>query len=272
MWDFLFYLLFGLVVTSSAAIAGVLLVFCFLIVPAIIGSLFSGRPAVALAIGWAAGVAASAAGLWSSFAWDLPAGAALIIAFAAVLLFAGALRALAMVPAALRLRRLSLLGRAACAGTLAVTAAAMLWLIALPRADQPVVSFVEHIAGVGPDRFLTADERLRLAQAATSARLKHSQADASTMQERQARWQGDSLSDDAIRQLGSYQQAFNEMARGDDFVARELIVRAREREREREAPFLLALSVVGLVSLLRPQWTAWILARSFRRRRLSQRT
>src|SRR3954447_24200612 len=49
LWDFVFYATFGLVVTSSVALAGVLLVFSFLIIPAVIGSLFSPRIGVALA-------------------------------------------------------------------------------------------------------------------------------------------------------------------------------------------------------------------------------
>src|SRR5712691_4220917 len=53
-WDLVFYLSFGVVVTSSVGTAGVLLVFCFLIVPALIGSLFSPHIGAALAIGWAA--------------------------------------------------------------------------------------------------------------------------------------------------------------------------------------------------------------------------
>ena len=59
LWDFVFYATFGLVVTSSVALAGVLLVFSFLIIPAVIGSLFSPRIGVALAVGWSAGIAAS---------------------------------------------------------------------------------------------------------------------------------------------------------------------------------------------------------------------
>jgi len=55
VWDLIFYLSFGLVVTSSVSVAGVLLVFCFLIVPALVGSLFSSHIGVALVIGWAAG-------------------------------------------------------------------------------------------------------------------------------------------------------------------------------------------------------------------------
>src|SRR5215212_4858984 len=69
-WDFAFYCTFGLVVTSSVALAGVLLVFSFLIIPAVIGSLFSERIGVALTVGWGAGVAASLLGFAASITFD----------------------------------------------------------------------------------------------------------------------------------------------------------------------------------------------------------
>ena len=59
-WDFLFYVSFGFVVTSSVAIAGVLLVFCFLIVPSVTAMLFAERLGPRLAIGWAMGAVVSA--------------------------------------------------------------------------------------------------------------------------------------------------------------------------------------------------------------------
>src|SRR5215471_933114 len=84
-WDLVFYLSFGVVVTSSVGVAGVLLVFCFLIVPALIGNLFSSHIGVALVIGWIAGAAASAAGIFGSFLLDAPTGAVTVVTFAAVL-------------------------------------------------------------------------------------------------------------------------------------------------------------------------------------------
>ncbi|MEJ8840659.1 metal ABC transporter permease [Ramlibacter sp. AN1133] len=245
-WDFLFYLLFGLVVASSVTIAGVLLVFCFLIIPSIIGALFSAKPAVSFLAGWIAGVAASAAGLAASFAWDLPAGAALVISFASVLMAACALRSLVLLAPAQGARHLRRLLRAACAGGFAVAIAASAWLVAAPHAEQPVIELLERLAGTGPERFLSADERRAYRQAAASAREKHTQAERMVWQERQARWQGEGLSDEAVVGLGTFQQAFNEMARGEDFVVRELTNRAREREREREAPLVLAACVLGL--------------------------
>src|SRR5213079_1517742 len=88
-WEFLFYSTFGMVVTSSVALAGVLLVFSFLIIPATIGVLFSDTLARQLAIGWFAGAVISAAGLAVSFTFDLPTGATMVCAFGAALAIAG---------------------------------------------------------------------------------------------------------------------------------------------------------------------------------------
>jgi zinc/manganese transport system permease protein len=85
-WDFLFYASFGFVVTSSVAIAGVLLVFSFLIVPSVAAMLFAERIGVRLAIGWTMGVIVSAVGVWISFTLDLPTGAAIVATFGAALL------------------------------------------------------------------------------------------------------------------------------------------------------------------------------------------
>src|SRR3954453_14186808 len=81
IWEFIFYATFGMVLTSSVAIAGVLLVFSFLIIPAAIGVMFASSLARQLGIGWVAGTATSAAGLAASFAFDLPTGAAMVCAF-----------------------------------------------------------------------------------------------------------------------------------------------------------------------------------------------
>jgi zinc/manganese transport system permease protein len=94
-WDFLFYVSFGFVVTSSVAIAGVLLVFSFLIVPSVGAMLFSERLGVRLAIGWTMGAAVSAGGVALSFAIDLPTGATIVATFGmALLVLAGLRRAL----------------------------------------------------------------------------------------------------------------------------------------------------------------------------------
>jgi len=93
-WDFLFYMSFGFVVTSSVAIAGVLLVFCFLIVPAVTAMLFSERLGPRLAIGWSMGAFVSAGGVALSYLWDLPTGATIVGTFGVVLLLLAGVRLL----------------------------------------------------------------------------------------------------------------------------------------------------------------------------------
>jgi len=93
-WDFLFYISFGFVVTSSVQIAGVLLVFSYLIVPAVCGSFFSVRVGPRLAIGWVLGFAASVVGLSGSYVWDLPTGATVVCTFGLILILSAIARIL----------------------------------------------------------------------------------------------------------------------------------------------------------------------------------
>jgi zinc/manganese transport system permease protein len=95
LWDFLFYASFGLVVTSSVRIAGVLLVFSYLIVPALAGIAFGGPIATRLWVGWAFGTLVSLVGIVASAALDLPTGATVACAFGVtVLAWGGAARRL----------------------------------------------------------------------------------------------------------------------------------------------------------------------------------
>src|SRR3954452_11926617 len=91
-WDFLFYSSFGFVVTSSVSIAGVLLVFCYLIVPSVGAMLYSERIGPRLAIGWTMGTLVSAIGVYLSLKIDLPTGATIVCTFALVLIAMAALR------------------------------------------------------------------------------------------------------------------------------------------------------------------------------------
>jgi zinc/manganese transport system permease protein len=91
-WDFLFYASFGFVVTSSVAIAGVLLVFCYLIVPSVAAMMFADRIGARLAIGWTMGTLVSALGVYLSLAFDLPTGATIVCTFGLVLVVMGLAR------------------------------------------------------------------------------------------------------------------------------------------------------------------------------------
>lgn len=85
LWDFLFYASFGFVVTSSVAIAGVLLVFCYLVVPSVGAMLFADSIGRRLAIGWTMGTVVSGLGVYFSVLLDLPTGATIVATFGAVL-------------------------------------------------------------------------------------------------------------------------------------------------------------------------------------------
>ncbi len=89
-WDFLFYALFGLVVTSFVRIAGVLLIFSYLIVPAVCGITLARSLGKRLLIGWLIALIGGVAGLFLSFHWDLPSGAAIVCTFGGLLILVGA--------------------------------------------------------------------------------------------------------------------------------------------------------------------------------------
>jgi zinc/manganese transport system permease protein len=87
-WDFLFYLSFGIVISLSVRVAGVLLVFVFLIVPAMLGVMITSRLRLQLIIGWIMGVVVSVAGLALSDLGDFPAGPAVVSLYGVVLIVA----------------------------------------------------------------------------------------------------------------------------------------------------------------------------------------
>ena len=90
-WDFFFYAAFGLVVTSFVRIAGVLLVFSYLIVPAVCGINLAGSLSRRLLIGWLIALIGGVGGLFFSFWWDLPSGAAIVCTFGALLILVSGL-------------------------------------------------------------------------------------------------------------------------------------------------------------------------------------
>ena len=103
-WDFLFYASFGFVVTSSVAIAGVLLVFCYLIVPSVAAMLFADTIGKRLAIGWTMGTIVSALGVYLSLIFDLPTGATIVCTFGLVLVVMAIVRTLVPRSAAVPIR------------------------------------------------------------------------------------------------------------------------------------------------------------------------
>jgi zinc/manganese transport system permease protein len=90
LWDLLFYATFGFVVTSSVQMAGVLLVFGFLVIPAVAGLMATSRTGVALVVGWVFGFVASVLGLLGSVTFDLPAAPSILVTLTGLLMVMGA--------------------------------------------------------------------------------------------------------------------------------------------------------------------------------------
>ncbi len=92
LWDFLFYVSFGVVIAFSVNVAGVLMVFSALVIPGVVAFLFTSWFGTALRIGWGAGAVAIIGGIGASFYWDLATGPLLVCAFGLVVVVAGVLR------------------------------------------------------------------------------------------------------------------------------------------------------------------------------------
>ena len=227
-WDFLFYATFGIVVTSSVALAGVLLVFSFLIIPAAIGVLYADTLARQLAIGWLAGAVTSAAGLAVSFMVDLPTGATMVCAFGAALAIAGVLYPVLCGDARLMARRGGMALRWCAAIALAASA---LWLIAAPRADQPLLDAAEYVLPGLRAGYLSRVELATYQDARAYAERHRVEAERLNAIETSSRSQGEALDDYTVQRISSFLKSYGEMRRGEEFVMREVRARARERIR-----------------------------------------
>jgi len=78
-WDFLFYLSFGVMITFSVEIGGILMVFAYLVIPACVAILMHAGMRSRLVVGWVVGVAGSGLGLICSYYIDLPTGPAIVV-------------------------------------------------------------------------------------------------------------------------------------------------------------------------------------------------
>lgn len=230
-WDFVFYALFGVVVTSSVAVAGVLLVFSFLIIPAAIGLLYADRLRTALGIAWVAGAVSSAVGLGVSYALDSPTGATMVGVFGVSLVLAAALKPFWFTGARQRSRVSGSLRFYFIRAALTVVFVSGLWLVVNPRADQPLLDMLEYAAPPLRSAFLTAAEQAQLDQSRRSEIKVQQEALRLNEKERGSRWQGALLSDEELRKISSYTQSFLEMKKGEQVVQREMRNRARERQR-----------------------------------------
>jgi zinc/manganese transport system permease protein len=249
-WDFAFYVTFGVVVTSSVRVAGVLLVFSYLIVPAAVGALLSGSVLGRLVIGWTLGAVVSALGLWASFAWDLPTGAAVVATFGALMAVVASALSLRALARRVRERGWEALRDVAIVVSAAVGLAGLL-LAAFPGMDHHWINWTEDAAPLVELVFLTPAEReawrdSREALARGTAELRRLK----TL-EVDVRWGRATLTQEHQERLRQFLASRGEITAGDRFVLKTLRGRARERQRFWLGLPLLALGAAGALTLAR---------------------
>jgi zinc/manganese transport system permease protein len=88
-WDFLFYAAFGVLVTFAVRATGVLLVFAFLVAPALASLLTAARTRARLAFGWGFAFVGCLLGLEASLRFDLSAGPVIVAVFVLLLALTG---------------------------------------------------------------------------------------------------------------------------------------------------------------------------------------
>jgi zinc/manganese transport system permease protein len=243
-WEFVFYATFGMVVTSSVALAGVLLVFSFLIIPAAIGVMYASTLPRQLAIGWIAGTATSAAGFAASFAFDLPTGAAIVCAFGAALALAGLLYPFVRGDraAAARITIVSLRWIVA-----AVIAGSAIQLAVAPRADQPLIDTLEKAIPSLRKLYFTSAEAAAYQDAIETAERHRLSAEQLIEQEKRSRTQGAALDEMTVQRMSSFLKSYAEMRKGEQFVMGEVRARARTRIR-----FFASLGLLLVALVLAP--------------------
>jgi len=101
-WDILFYMSFGVVITKSVAIVGVLLVFSYLVVPAVIAQMWRESVRARLLLGWAVAILASTCGIVWSFYFDYPTGPAVVVMLGFFLVFSSVAYYLVHAPSPVR--------------------------------------------------------------------------------------------------------------------------------------------------------------------------
>src|SRR5690242_4228747 len=228
VWEFLFYATFGIVVTSSVAIAGVLLVFSFLIIPAAIGVMFAASLSGQLAVGWIVGTFISAVGLAASLVLDLPTGATMVCTFGASLACAGMLYPFVKGDRQKAARTATTTARWIGAAILAGSAVQLAFA---PRADQPLLDLAEYAVPSLRTLYLTPAEATTFTEAGEYAERYRAEAERLNEAERRNRTQGKSFDDFSVARISSFLKSYGEMRKGEQFVMGEVRMRARERIR-----------------------------------------
>jgi zinc/manganese transport system permease protein len=229
-WDFCFYVTFGLVVTSSVRIAGVLLVFSYLVVPAAAAALLSGSVTARLLIGWAFGFLVSIVGLYASFTWDLPTGAAVVTTFGALMaLVSLGVGSRAVVRSFRREGWRALAPPAALACSLAALAGVL--LVVFPGMDHHWLDWLEETAPGVQLAFLTPGERQTSRETRETMARGLAELERLRAMQQDLQWGRRQVSADLQERLRQYLASRGEITTGDRMVLATLRSHARARQR-----------------------------------------
>jgi len=246
LWDIVFYFTFALVVTSSVRVAGVLLVFSYLVVPTAIAAMLTRGIGARLAFGWALGVAVSAVGLVASWHWDLPMGATIVSAFGAAIALAAALFGLARAMRALRRRGIAALAPAwIVLGAFVAVAGAL--LATFPNMDHLWLDALESIAPPVQEVFLTESERSARRDAFEAIASGEAELGRLRTMADEVRWGERKIDAEQGERLRQFIAGRGEIVAGDRLVLRAVRAKARERQRYWLG---IPLVILGLLPLL----------------------
>lgn len=249
-WDFLFYASFGFVVTSSVQIAGVLLVFSYLIVPAAIAALLTRSVTKRLAIGWGLGFIVSILGLLASASWDLPTGATVVATFGVLMAAIAAWLGLQNL-----IRGTKVKGPIALTGLGIAAFAAMglagLLLLIFPRIDHHWLNWIEKAVPAIQLTFLTSDELETYADSREAVEQGLTEIQRLRAMQQEVQWGSREMSENRQERLKQYLASRSEITAGDQMTLNYLRNRARERQRFWLGVPLLGIGILGSAALTR---------------------
>jgi zinc/manganese transport system permease protein len=261
LWEFVFYATFGIVVTSSVSIAGVLLVFSFLIIPAAVGVLYADVARNQILIGWATGIVTSGAGLLLSFWLDFPTGATMVCGFGGSLVVAAL--AYPFLRGSHKTAAKTAVAAVRWTMSLGLFASALQFAI-VPRADQPLLDTAEYLLPQVRNLYFKEHERRTFVDASVHADHYYLLAEQLNDKEKLSRSEGEVLDDTTVARISSFLKSYGEMRKGEQFVMAEVSGRARERIRWPAAAVLLAFALLAAPIGSRVAVTRWLVyLRSF---------
>ena len=249
-WDFVFYASFGVVVTSSVRLAGVLLVFAYLVVPATAAAALARSARGRLLVGWALGALVSVGGLAASWTWDLPTGATVVVTFGVAVGGVGLALAVRAGARATRERGVEAL-RGVAIGLCALVGLAGLLLVLVPRMDHWWLDWLEASMPAAQTLFLSTDERDTRRDAVEDVQRSIAELERVRAMQRDAQWGTRPVTGEMQERMRQYLAGRAEILAGDRLVLRTLQTRARARQRWWLGVPLVLLGAGGALFLAR---------------------